>query len=63
LLDVDAGVSTNRTVYTFVGAPVAVVRGAFNAARTARRLINMVAHRGEGAVFFNSILALLIVSD
>jgi glutamate formiminotransferase len=62
LLDVDAGVSTNRTVYTFVGEPAAVVRGAFNAARTARRLINMAAHRGEGAVF-NSILSLLIVSD
>lgn len=47
LLDVDAGTSTNRTVYTFVGKPAAVVRGAFNAARTARRLINMAAHRGE----------------
>ena len=51
LLDVDAGVSTNRTVYTFVGEPAAVVSGAFNAARTARRLINMAAHRGDCAVF------------
>jgi glutamate formiminotransferase/formiminotetrahydrofolate cyclodeaminase len=62
LLDVDPGISTNRTVYTFVGEPAAVVRGAFNAARIARRLINMAAHRGEGAVF-NGILALLTVSD
>ena len=27
LLDVDPGASTNRTVYTFVGEPEAVVRG------------------------------------
>lgn len=58
LLDVDAGVSTNRTVYTFVGEPAAVVRGALNAARTAKRLINMATHKGEG-VALNSILALL----
>ena len=61
LLDVDAGVSTNRTVYTFVGEPAAVVRGAFNAARTARKLINLAEHRGEGG--FKYILLLLIVSD
>ena len=58
LLDVDAGVSTNRTVYTFVGEPAAVVRGTLNAARTAKRLINMATHKGEG-VALNSILALL----
>lgn len=48
LLDVDAGPSTNRTVYTFVGRPEDVVEGALNAARTAHRLIDMSRHRGEG---------------
>lgn len=48
LLDVDAGPSTNRTVYTFVGAPEDVVEGALNAARAAFRLIDMSEHRGEG---------------
>ena len=33
LLDVDPGASTNRTVYTFVGEPEAVVEGALAAAR------------------------------
>ncbi|XP_045022532.1 formimidoyltransferase-cyclodeaminase isoform X3 [Bubalus bubalis] len=47
LLDVDAGPSTNRTVYTFVGRPEDVVEGALNAARTAHRLIDMSRHRGE----------------
>ncbi|XP_070652431.1 formimidoyltransferase-cyclodeaminase isoform X1 [Bos indicus] len=47
LLDVDAGPSTNRTVYTFVGCPEDVVEGALNAARTAHRLIDMSRHRGE----------------
>nr|XP_035138901.2 formimidoyltransferase-cyclodeaminase isoform X3 [Callithrix jacchus] len=47
LLDVDAGPSTNRTVYTFVGPPACVVEGALNAARTASRLIDMSGHRGE----------------
>jgi glutamate formiminotransferase/formiminotetrahydrofolate cyclodeaminase len=47
LLDVDAGRSTNRTVYTFVGAPEAVVEGALAAARVARQLIDMRGHRGE----------------
>lgn len=48
LLDVDAGPSTNRTVYTFVGRPEDVVEGALNAARTAFRLIDMSKHKGEG---------------
>lgn len=48
LLDVDAGPSTNRTVYTFVGRPEDVVEGALNAARAAHRLIDMSRHRGEG---------------
>ncbi|XP_049565613.1 formimidoyltransferase-cyclodeaminase isoform X3 [Orcinus orca] len=53
LLDVDAGPSTNRTVYTFVGRPEDVVEGALNAARVAHRLIDMGRHRvylyGEAA--------------
>jgi glutamate formiminotransferase len=47
LLDVDPGKSTNRTVYTFVGEPSAVVQGALNAARVARKLIDMRHHKGE----------------
>ncbi|KAF6118711.1 formimidoyltransferase cyclodeaminase [Phyllostomus discolor] len=47
LLDVDAGPSTNRTVYTFVGSPEDVVEGALNAARAAFRLIDMSKHKGE----------------
>ncbi|XP_042730958.1 formimidoyltransferase-cyclodeaminase isoform X3 [Lagopus leucura] len=47
LLDVDAGASTNRTVYTFVGTPEAVVEGALSAARMAWELIDMSQHKGE----------------
>jgi len=47
LLDVDPGKSTNRTVYTFVGNPEAVVEGALNAARVAGELIDMQTHTGE----------------
>lgn len=47
LLDVDPGPSTNRTVYTFVGTPEAVVTGALNAARIAYKLIDMAKHKGE----------------
>lgn len=47
LLDVDPGASTNRTVYTFVGSPDAVVQGALNAARVAFDLIDMSKHSGE----------------
>jgi glutamate formiminotransferase/formiminotetrahydrofolate cyclodeaminase len=47
LLDVDPGKSTNRTVYTFVGDPDAVVQGALNSARVARERIDMRAHKGE----------------
>ncbi len=46
LLDVDPGYSTNRTVYTFVGTPEAVVEGALNSARAARKLIDMREHEG-----------------
>jgi glutamate formiminotransferase/formiminotetrahydrofolate cyclodeaminase len=47
LLDVDPGASTNRTVYTFVGAPDAVVEGALQAARAARQRIDMRKHTGS----------------
>ena len=47
LLDVDSGWSTNRTVYTFVGDPDAVVLGALNAASMARDRIDMRRHSGE----------------
>lgn len=47
LLDVDPGASTNRTVYTFVGSPAAVVEGALSAARQASTLIDMREHSGE----------------
>jgi glutamate formiminotransferase/formiminotetrahydrofolate cyclodeaminase len=47
LLDVDPGQSTNRTVYTFVGDPSAVVDGALAASRVARQRIDMRVHAGE----------------
>ena len=47
LLDVDPGESTNRTVYTFVGSPSAVVEAALNGAKTAWDLIDMTKHKGE----------------
>eukprot|EP01029_Cantina_marsupialis_P001981 TRINITY_DN11803_c0_g1_i1.p1 TRINITY_DN11803_c0_g1~~TRINITY_DN11803_c0_g1_i1.p1 ORF type:complete len:548 (+),score=176.20 TRINITY_DN11803_c0_g1_i1:35-1645(+) len=47
LLDYDPGQSTNRTVYTFVGSPEAVVNGAFNAIQVGKELIDMKTHSGE----------------
>ncbi len=47
LLDVDPGASTNRTVFTFVGSPEAVVEGALAAARAARSRIDMRKQKGE----------------
>ena len=47
LLDVDPGASTNRTVYTFVGTPDAVVEGALAGARAARGRIDMRRQSGE----------------
>ncbi|XP_054168271.1 formimidoyltransferase-cyclodeaminase-like [Oppia nitens] len=47
LLDVDPGQSTNRTVYTFVGSPDAVVNGALNGAKVAYDLIDMSKQKGE----------------
>ncbi|MBX3703392.1 MAG: glutamate formimidoyltransferase [Steroidobacteraceae bacterium] len=46
LLDVDAGADTNRTVYTFVGAPDAVAEAAFQGAAAASRLIDMSKQHG-----------------
>jgi len=47
LLSVEPGISTNRTVYTFVGSPDAVVEGALNAARAAAQMIDMSKQHGE----------------
>ena len=47
MLDVDPGSSTNRTVYTFVGSPEAVVNGALNGAKAALGLIDMRKHKGR----------------
>lgn len=49
LLDVDPGAETNRTVFTFVGAPGPVAEAAFRAARTARERIDMRKHKGAHA--------------
>ena len=47
LLNVDPGRATNRTVFTFAGAPDAVCEAAFQAAKTGTELIDMRKHRGE----------------
>lgn len=47
LVDVDPGASTNRTVYTFVGAPESVIEGALASARVAHGRIDMRNHSGE----------------
>ncbi len=49
LLDVDPGKATNRTVYTFAGAPADVLEAAFQAIRTGTELIDMRTHKGEHA--------------
>src|SRR3979409_969741 len=46
LLDVDPGATTNRTVVTFVGAPEAVVEGAFRGIKKAAELIDMRKQKG-----------------
>ena len=46
LLDVDPGTATNRTVYTFVGAPDVVVQAALAAAKIAYQRIDMKKHTG-----------------
>ena len=62
LLDVDAGASTNRTVYTFVGSPDAVVEGALSAARVAKDLIDMKNHKGKMPVVRGTILSLQLAT-
>jgi glutamate formiminotransferase/formiminotetrahydrofolate cyclodeaminase len=47
LLDVDPGDKTNRTVITFVGAPEAVMEGAFQTVKRASEVIDMAGHHGE----------------
>ncbi len=47
LLNVDPGKSTNRTVYTFAGAPAAVCEAAFQAAKVGTERIDMARHHGE----------------
>ena len=46
LLDVDPGADTNRTVYTFIGAPDAVAEAVLAAAKTAFALIDMSRQSG-----------------
>ncbi len=46
LLDVDPGADTNRTVFTFVGDPDAVVEAAVRSAATARAPIDKAKHTG-----------------
>jgi len=46
LLDIDSGKATNRTVFTFLGAPEPVLEAAFRALTTAADLIDMRSHKG-----------------
>ena len=46
LLDIDPGKDTNRTVVTFVGEPDNVINAAFEAIKTASKLIDMTKHKG-----------------
>ncbi|MEZ6004617.1 MAG: glutamate formimidoyltransferase [Planctomycetota bacterium] len=47
LLDVDPGKATNRTVFTFVGEPAAVIEAAVRAAKAGCERIDMRQHKGE----------------
>ena len=51
MLDVATGSSTNRTIYTFVGSPKAVLEGAMNAAIVAHGRIDMAKHIGENVQY------------
>ncbi|MBN2012723.1 glutamate formimidoyltransferase [candidate division KSB1 bacterium] len=46
LLDIDSGISANRTVMTFIGPPDAVIRAAFKAIKKAAELIDMQRQTG-----------------
>lgn len=46
LLNIDPGKATNRTVFTFVGAPNEVCEAAFRAVKKAGELIDMSKHKG-----------------
>ncbi len=46
LLDMDPGMATNRTVFTFVGEPEPVIEAAFKAIQKAAELIDMSRHQG-----------------
>jgi len=47
LLDIDPGKATNRTVFTFAGAPDVVIEAAFRAIKKSYELIDMSRHTGE----------------
>ena len=47
LLDIDPGVTTNRTVVTFVGTPDEVCEAAFRCIKKAQELIDMRQHKGD----------------
>jgi len=47
LLDIDPGVTTNRTVVTFVGTPDEVCEAAFQCIKKAQSLIDMRHHKGD----------------
>jgi glutamate formiminotransferase/formiminotetrahydrofolate cyclodeaminase len=47
LLDIDPGVTTNRTVITFVGTPDEVCEAAFQCVKKAKELIDMRQHKGD----------------
>jgi glutamate formiminotransferase / formiminotetrahydrofolate cyclodeaminase len=47
LLHQDVGAAAHRTVFTFVGAPLAVVEAAFRAIQCAAQRIDMRQHQGE----------------
>jgi glutamate formiminotransferase len=47
VLDIHSDPSHNRTVITFIGTPEAVMQASFEAIKTAQRLIDLNAHKGE----------------
>jgi glutamate formiminotransferase/formiminotetrahydrofolate cyclodeaminase len=47
LLDIDPGITTNRTVVTFVGTPDEVCEAAFQCIKKAQELIDMRRHKGD----------------